>query len=108
MDFLRGYKKEIITFCERADNIELKWHLALLLPRFQFSEKEFAYVWETLSSWLIDPEESKIVRANSLQALHELSVQHLAAKEKFESILSEVEKENVPSLRARIRKIRRK
>jgi len=108
VDYLSGHKEEILAFCKCADNIEFKWHLALLLPRLSFSENEHAYVLETLSSWLLDPKESKIVRVNSMQALFELSKQDLTAKEKLDNILNEVEKENVPSLLARIRKIRRK
>ena len=106
VDYLSGHKEEILAFCKYADNIEFKWHLALLLPRLSFSENEYAYVLETLSSWLLDPKESKIVRVNSMQALFELSKQDLTAKEKLDTILNEVEKENVPSLLARIRKIR--
>jgi len=107
-DFLCGHKEEILAFCKNAENIEFKWHLALLLPRLSFSENEYAHVWKILSSWLLDPKESKIVRTNSMQALFELSKDDLMAKEKFDSILSEVEKENIPSLLARIRKIKRK
>ena len=107
-DFLCGHKEEILAFCERAGNIEFKWHLALLLPRLPFSESERDNVREILSSWLLDPKESKIVRTNSLQALYELSKQGLITKEKLDNILSKVEKENIPSLLARIRKIRRK
>jgi len=107
-DYLRGHKKEILGFCKCAENIEFKWHLALLLPRLSLSKNEYNHVWETLSSWLLDPQESKIVRANSIQALFELSKQDPAAKEKLDKILKKVEKENVPSLLARIRKIRSK
>ena len=107
-DFLSGHKEEILAFCEQADNIEFKWHLALLLPRLSFSKNEYTNVWEILSSWLLNPKESKIVRTNSMQALFELSKQDLTAKEKLENILNEVEKEDIPSLLARIRKIRRK
>ena len=107
-DFLIGHKEEILSFCESADNIEFKWHLALLLSRLSFSKNEYTKVWEILSSWLLDPKESKIVRVNSIQALFELSKQDITAKEKLDSILNEVEKENIPSLLARIRKVRRK
>ena len=106
-DLLMKHKEEIIAFCGQAGNIEFKWHLALLLPRLPLSENEFAAVWRILSSWLLDPNESKIVRTNSMQALFELSKQDPAVREEFESILSEVEKENIPSLQSRIRKIRR-
>jgi len=107
-DYLCGHKEEILSFCKHADNIEFKWHLALLLPRLSFSENEYADVLEILSSWLLDHKESKIVRVNSIQALFELSKEDLMVKEKLDSILNEVEKENIPSLLARIRKIRRK
>lgn len=107
-DFLCVHKEEILAFCKCADNIEFKWHLALLLPRLSFSGSEYTAVWEILSSWLLNSTESKIVRVNSLQALFELSKQDLEAKEKLNSILIEVEKENIPSLLARIRKIRSK
>jgi len=106
VDFLCGHKEEILAFCERAGDIEFKWHLALLLPRLPFSESEYDNVREILSSWLLDPKESKIVRANSLQALYELSKRDVTTKEKFDSVLSVLEKENVPSLLARIRKIK--
>jgi len=107
-DYLSGHKKELLGFCKCAENIEFKWHLALLLPRLSLSKNEYNFVWETLSAWLLDQKESKIVRANSIQALFELSGQDLAAKEKLDNILKKVEKEKVPSLLARIRKIRRK
>jgi len=106
-DFLCGHKEEVLALCKRADNIEFKWHLALLLSRLPFTENEHAEVFEVLSSWLIDPRESKIVRVNSMQALFEISKQDRAAQQQFENILNEVEKENIPSLLARIRKIRR-
>ena len=106
-DFLSGHKEELFTFCRSADNSEFKWHLALLLPRLSLSRDEFADAWEILSSWLCDPKESKIVRVNSMQALFELSKQDEAARERFDSILLEVEMEKIPSLLARIRKIRR-
>jgi len=108
IDYLNGHKEEVLAFCKRADNIEFKWHLALLLPRLSLSENEYTYVLETLSSWLLDPEESKIVRVNAMQALFEFSKQNSTVKEKLDNIMNEVEKENLPSLLARIRKIRLK
>jgi len=106
-DFLYGHKEEVLALCKRANNIEFKWHLALLLSRLTLTENEYAEVFELLSSWLLDPKESKIVRVNSIQALFELSTQDMATRQKFGNMLNEVEKENIPSLLARIRKIRR-
>ena len=108
VDFLCGHKEEIFAFCERADNIEFKWHLALLLPRLSFTENEYTKAIAILSSWLRDPKESKIVRTNSLQALFELSKYNIMIRQELDHIVRAIEKEDVPSLLARIRKIRRK
>ena len=108
VDFLCGHKEAIFAFCDHADNIEFKWHLALLLPRLFFTENEYTKAIEILLSWLRDPKESKIVRTNSLQALFELSRHDIMIRQKLDNIIHEIEKEDVPSLLARIRKIRRK
>jgi len=108
IDYLGSHKEEVLAFCKHADSIEFKWHLALLLPRLSLSENEYACVFHTLSSWLLDSKESKIVRVNSMQALYEFSKQDLIAKEKLDNMMNEVEKENLPSLLARIRKIKRR
>jgi hypothetical protein len=59
-----------------------------------------------LKKWVFNPKESKIVRVNALQSLYELSKQNESFKKGFSSIVSIVEKEGVPSLNARIRRLK--
>ena len=105
--YLLRHKEEVLRFCQSTINIEFKWHLALLLARLPFTEDEQPMVFEILKRWALNPKESKIVRANALQSLSQLSKQNEAFKEGFSSIIRIVEKEDVPSLNARIRKLKR-
>ena len=105
-EYLQQHKDEIIGFCLSETNIEFKWHLAILLSRLPLLTKEQYTVFDILKKWALNPEESKIVRVNALQSLYELSKQNEIFKKDFSSIVSIVEKENVPSLNARIRKLK--
>jgi hypothetical protein len=104
-EFLSAYKKEILQLCSKAENIELKWHLALLVPRLKLTKQEFGKVWQLLNNWATDKKESKIVRANSLQGLFDLLQQNKLFKQAFRLTVSKIKNENVPSLTARIRKL---
>lgn len=107
-EFLTGHKKELLNFLGSEMNIELKWHLALLMPRLSWEKTELAVVWSALKTWAADKTESKIVRANSIQALCELSERNVEHRQEFETILHKIGEENVPSLNARIRQFRKK
>ena len=106
-NYLQGHKREMAELFDKAENKELKWHLALLGPRISFSHQELEKVWQMLLGWATDKNESRIVRVNSLQALFEVSTLNKELREDFSSRLSEIEKENIPSLNARIKKLKR-
>ncbi|HEX5651449.1 MAG TPA: hypothetical protein VFX58_00155 [Chitinophagaceae bacterium] len=103
--YLSKYKKQLLGLCDAATNKELKWHLALLLPRLQLINKEFDKAWNMLRRWAKDSANSRIVRVNAIQALFELTCQNPAKRKKISRLLLEINKENIPSLNARIRKI---
>lgn len=104
--YLTKHKPEIMELCDKVTNKELKWHLALLISRLHFDIKEFDKAWKTLTSWAKDKTNSRIVRVNSIQALFELVNQRSGSEKDFRITLTELEKENIPSINARIRKIR--
>lgn len=106
-EYLTKYRTDILELCNSAENKELKWHLALLLPRLQPTGKEFTKAWNLLASWVRDQSNSKIVRVNSLQALFELMKQQKELTAEFTSTLQELEKEDIPSINARIKNLRR-
>ena len=104
--YLQKHKTEILSLCDRARDKELKWHLALLLSRLSLSENEFGKVWQKLTSWGRSKKESKIVRVNSLQGLADLLPRNMGFTEDFNLTLSKIGKEKIPSINARIKKLR--
>ena len=105
--YLNSHKKQLFRILQSADHKELKWHIAQLITRIDLNQKEFEAVWNMLAYWVRNKNESKIVRVNSLQGLCDLSLQHPEYRKDFEIIMKIVEREPVPSLQARIRKIRK-
>jgi hypothetical protein len=47
--YLTKYKKALLELCTTVRNKELKWHLALLIPRLNLSEKENESAWQILA-----------------------------------------------------------
>lgn len=105
-DYLQKHKAALLSLSKTAVNIELKWHLALLLPRLSLNKGELKQAWIILSNWASNKKESKIVRVNSLQALFALSQQGQVLQSNFAEILNQLSAENIPSLNARIRQIK--
>jgi hypothetical protein len=105
--YLNKHKNKIIELCNIAKDKELKWHLALLIPRLPLDSKEFGKSWDTLTKWAKDKTNSRIVRVNSIQGLFELMRQEAVLMQDFNLTLLEIEKENIPSINARIKNIRK-
>ncbi|MBL7831676.1 MAG: hypothetical protein JNK41_11655 [Saprospiraceae bacterium] len=104
--FLKKHKEAIIKLCNVARDKELKWHLALLIPRLQLDKSEFGKAWNTLTIWAKDRSNSRIVRVNSIQGLSDMKQQEKELEKDFSLTLSEIEKENIPSINARIRQLK--
>lgn len=104
--YLQKHKTEILNIFRNAKDIELKWHLALLVTRLSLTEKESEQTRYKLTQWAMDRNESKIVRVNSVQGLFNLIQRRPELSHDFKLIISEIEKEKIPSLNARIKKVR--
>ncbi len=107
-EYLKNHAQEIISLSGKAKNKELMWHLAQLLSRLRLDRSEFESSWNILAKWVKDKTNSRIVRVNSLQALFDLLSQDKSLLGDFNLILLELEKENIPSIRVRIKMIRSK
>ena len=103
--YLQKHKKVLLDLCHTEKPIELKWHLALLISRLQLTRKEYGNTWDLLTAWARNKKESKIVRVNSIQGLFNLLQQKQELSQDLKLTLSEIEKEKIPSLNARIRKL---
>ena len=106
-DYLKKHKTELIVLCKSAKDIELKWHLALIVSRLSLTRKELGITWDILTKWATDKKESKIVRVNSIQGLFDLLQQNPELSQDFNLTLSEIEEEKIPSLNARIKRFQK-
>jgi len=105
-EFLITHKYQLLEILNSADHKELKWHIAQLITRVDLSRKELEDVWHILTYWTQNKNESRIVRVNSLQGLFDLSRMHPEFRKDFDKTVATIERERVPSIRARIRRIR--
>jgi hypothetical protein len=103
-EYLEPFKSEILRNVSKIDQQEVKWHVALIIPRLSLSEDQRDLAKKILLGWL-DREKSNIVRVCSLQALHDLSAHDIKLKKVLTLRLKELSKTGSPSLKARIRKL---
>ena len=106
--YLDKHKSSLLSLMSSAIDKELKWHLAQIVPRLKLSNCEKAEVFSTLKKWLLDKNESKIVRVNSLQALSEICHNEETLTDSFGEALLIIANEGIPSLNARIKKLRKR
>ena len=106
-EYLPSHKSEILEFLNSAGYIEFKWHLAQLVARLELSPKELQFAWNKLAEWVKESSESRIVRVNALQSLYNLSKRDSKKLEQLHQIMRLIERENIPSLNARIRKLKK-
>jgi hypothetical protein len=111
-EYLKSHKKELLELLYTATHIELKWHLAQLMPRLMqqinISEDKMGKVWDKLSQQALDKtERSRIVRVLSLQALFDIQKQYPELKKDFIDTMEKMDRENIPSIKARIRILRK-
>jgi hypothetical protein len=106
-EFLKPHKAQLMIVLKSADHKELKWHIAQLIPRVELSKSELADVRHILCYWTLNKNESKIVRVNALQGLFDLSRSHPEVKEDLVKAISSMEHELIPSIQARIKKLKK-
>lgn len=103
--YLQKHKTALLRLFRNTKDIELKWHLALLVSRISLTGEELKNTWHLLTRWARDGKESKIVRVNSIQGLFNLLPQQPGLLQEFNLTVSEIGKEKIASLNARIRKL---
>ncbi|HLT72900.1 MAG TPA: hypothetical protein VKZ75_09625 [Cyclobacteriaceae bacterium] len=106
-EYLKDHKKEIIQYLSIAKDKELKWHLAELVSRIALTASELIKAEAILSWWAKDPKESRIVRVFALQALFTFLGKSRKYQEELIQLMNDIEQENIPSLNARIRKLKK-
>ncbi len=104
--WLNTHKLKILRLLSTYQEKEFLWHLVQMCTWVKWSKTEIKIVTTLLSNFLTYKNQSRIVRVSSLQALFELSMESSYIKSKLHLLANEILHENVPSLNARLKKLR--
>lgn len=102
-ELLQPHKQELLGLLAETEQIELRWHLALMVPRLWLSAPERKRVLAALQRYLDD--RSSIVKTFALQGLADLARQDASLVESVKSTLEESLRTGTPAMRARARKL---
>ena len=103
--FLSKHTSTLLKLLNRAENKELKWHLAQIIPRLSLTAKETNLVFKIFSSWLVYEKDSRIVRVTALQALSDLSANNTQLRKELFDLIRHKDLTAIPSLKARLKKL---
>ena len=103
---LNPHKQELLGLLAEAEQIELRWHVALMVPRLALSKPERTRAAAALQRYLEDP--SSIVKTFALQGLADLAEQDRSLRETVKSALKGSLETGTAAMKARARKLLRK
>jgi len=102
-ELLRPYKKELLGLMAEAKEQELRWHLAVMVPRLVLNAKERQLAASLLNAYLED--RSSIVKTFALQGLADLAQDDASIRPRVIEILRDSARSGTPAMRARSRKL---
>jgi hypothetical protein len=100
---LDRHKAELLGLLARAEQIELRWHLALMIPRLPLTAPERRRAREALQRYLDD--RSSIVKTFALEGLANLARSDVALCPRVKQLLRNAVDRGTPAMRARARKL---
>lgn len=104
-ELLQPYRKELLGLLSEAKEKEqeLRWHLAVMVPRLSLSGKERRLAASLLQDYLEDS--SSIVKTFALQGLADLAQNDPDIRPGVIETLREATRNGTPAMRARSRKL---
>ncbi|HEY4880533.1 MAG TPA: hypothetical protein VIH97_15530 [Candidatus Acidoferrales bacterium] len=105
-ELLQPFKKNLLSLAGTITQKEVRWHLAILIPRLELTSTERAVSVEILFDYLRD--KSSIVKTFAMQSLADLASTDQRLKSQIRPLLEELTQIGTPAMRARGRKILRK
>jgi len=102
-ELLHPYKKELLGLMTETQQPELRWHLAVMIPRLVLSAKERQVAIGSLNSYLED--RSSMVKTFALQGLTDLAHDHPGIRPEVIETLREAASNGTPAMKARSRKL---
>jgi hypothetical protein len=102
-ELLKPHKQELLGLLEEAEQIEVRWHLALMVPRLELSRPERERAASTLLRYLED--RGSIVKTFALQGLAGLARQDATLRETAKRTIEESLRTGTAAMKARARKL---
>src|SRR6516225_10898002 len=102
-ELLTPYRKELLGLLTETIEQELRWHLAVMVPRLTLNSKERKRAISSLNSYMQD--KSSIVKACALQGLADLARDDRRITSTVIAILREATRSGTPAMKARSRKL---
>jgi hypothetical protein len=100
---LDRHKAELLGLLAPAEQIELRWHLALMIPRLRLTAPERRRARVALEGYLDD--RSSIVKTFALEGLAHLARSDVALLPDVKQLLENAVHRGTPAMRARARKL---
>jgi hypothetical protein len=100
---LQPYKKELLKLMIEAQEQELRWHLAVIVPRLPLNAKERTLAISSLHGYLQD--RSSIVKTCALQGLADLARNDPKIRPRIVQMISRAARSGTPAMKARSRKL---
>lgn len=100
---LQPHRSELLGLMEEAVQQELRWHLALMIPRLSLSAKERQRAHDALSIYLTD--RSSIVKTLAMQGFADLALQDARLKPGIVEQIRTLTRTGTPAMGARGRKL---
>jgi len=102
-ELLKPHKQELVGLLAETEQIELRWHLAMMVPRLALSRHESERAAAALQHYLED--RSSIVKTCALQGLVDLSRWDPRLPELAKRILEESLRTGTAAMKARARRL---
>lgn len=100
---LQRYKAQLLGLLAEATQIELRWHVAAMIPRLQLTPGERRRAIADLHRYLDD--RSSIVKTFALQALFDLAQDDSAFRETVQQLIEEALRSGTAAMKARARQL---
>jgi hypothetical protein len=102
-DLLEPFASELLALAGETTQPELRWHLALMIPRLPLGRAERALASDSL--WRFMDDRSSIVKTFAIQALAELSRGDPEMEADLIDLLENACRAGTPAMKARSRKL---
>jgi hypothetical protein len=100
---LAPFQAELLALADETTQAELRWHLALMIPRLRLGRQERVRAKAALEGFLGD--RSSIVRTFAIQAITELSRGIPEMEADVIDLLERTSRTGTPAMKARSRKL---